>query len=94
MKKIKVDQDLCIGCGACMQIAGDAFGYSSEGTSELKKEVVEGYEKDILMAVEACPTGAIKIEDCGNESQNECSCEHCNCESCDSEDDCEYQEGA
>lgn len=96
MKKVNVEQDLCIMCGACMSIAGDVFGYSSEGYSEVKGDVTEDNQSKVLMAVEACPTGAIKIEGVSNEETSECHCDSCECGDdcecgceCDCEDDCD-----
>ena len=72
MKKIELDKDLCIGCGACMEIDKDVFGYGSDGLSELKKEIVDENNSSVLLAVESCPTGAIKLS--STQSDNKCSC--------------------
>lgn len=61
-KKIKVNQDLCIGCGSCEQIAPEHFELNSEGKSEVKKQYDEK-DKDIIEeAVESCPVDAITVE--------------------------------
>ena len=69
MKKIKVDEDVCIGCGACMSIAPDVFEMNEEGLATVKKdkaileEMEEEMQEDVLDALEGCPTGAIVKEE-------------------------------
>lgn len=69
MKKIKVDKDVCIGCGACMSIAPDVFEMNEEGLATVKKdkaileEMEEEMQEDVLDALEGCPTGAIVKEE-------------------------------
>ena len=63
MKKIEVNQSTCIGCGACVQIARDAFKMNEKGLSVPIVEVVEGVTPEIIEAMEACPVNAITIED-------------------------------
>lgn len=63
MEKLIVDKDKCIGCGMCVNSFPDYFDFDDEGLSEVKKEEVEPKEKkEILDAVEMCPTEAISIE--------------------------------
>ncbi len=63
MEKLIVDKDKCIGCGMCVNSFPDYFDFDDEGLSEVKKEEVEPEEKkEILDAVEMCPTEAISIE--------------------------------
>ena len=87
--KVTVEKDLCIKCGACMQIASEVFGYSPEGHSEVKNEVVEAGDKSVIMAMEACPTGAIRVE--GDAENIECSCEHCDSDICECEENCDCE---
>lgn len=62
MKKIKVDKDLCIGCGLCSVIAEKAFKISDEGKAEVL-DVSQEDENKLKEAIESCPTGAIKEEE-------------------------------
>ena len=63
MEKLIVDKDKCIGCGMCVNSFPDYFDFDDEGLSEVKKEEVEPEEKkEILDAVEMCPTEAISID--------------------------------
>jgi ferredoxin len=58
--KIKVNQDACIGCGACMAIAEDLFEINDDGVSTVKvEEVPKDKEESAKEAIETCPTEAI-----------------------------------
>ena len=60
MEKIKVDKELCIGCGACAATCPDTFEINDDMLAEvIKDEVTE----EVIEAVENCPTEAIKIEE-------------------------------
>lgn len=64
MKKLYVDQDVCIGCGACVAIASDTFEFNDDGLAQVKKEFNnEELSEEEIDALEGCPTGAIKEED-------------------------------
>ncbi len=60
--KVKVNQEACIGCGACASIAGDVFEINDEGLSQAKGEVKAEQEEAAKEAIESCPTGAISEE--------------------------------
>lgn len=58
--KVKVNQEACIGCGACTSVAEDLFEINDEGLSTAKVEKVpEDKEQAAKDAIETCPTGAI-----------------------------------
>lgn len=58
--KIKVNQDACIGCGACASIADDLFEINDSGLSQAKvDEVPEDKVQAAKDAIDSCPTGAI-----------------------------------
>ncbi len=62
--KVKVNQDACIGCGACAAICDNVFEINDEGLSVAKVEVVEEKDhQDVVDAVDSCPTGAIEVEE-------------------------------
>ncbi len=63
--KIKVNEDACIGCGACQAICPDVFELNDEGISTcLKNEIEDDKLKDeVLEAIESCPTEAIVKDD-------------------------------
>lgn len=57
---LKVDTDVCIGCGACQATAPDVFEINDEGLAEVTCETVpEELNMDALDALEGCPVGAI-----------------------------------
>lgn len=72
--KIKVDRDLCIGCGACCAVAPNAFELDQEGKSTIKKKdgtktsdqtdfsEINDTEENILTASKSCPVSAIIVE--------------------------------
>ena len=60
-KKIVVDQDLCIGCGSCEQIAPDHFKVN--GKSHVKKQYSEEDDKIIKEAIAGCPVDAISLSE-------------------------------
>lgn len=68
MEKVKVNEDVCIGCGACQVIANEVFEINDEGLAEVIKgkenieELTEEVKEEVIDALEGCPTGAIVIE--------------------------------
>lgn len=64
MTKVKVNQSACIGCGACVALAGEYFELNDDRLSTVKTEEVD--EKDIEIVKDAaasCPVEAIEVED-------------------------------
>lgn len=85
MKKINVNTDACIGCGACVAIDPLHFAFNDEGLSMATTN--DNLEDTALnSAIDSCPTGAISIkevdteEDTSNLENDDCSCEDCECE--------------
>ena len=55
--KVIVNQDACIGCGACVAVAEDLFEINADGLSEAKvDEVPADKEAQANEALESCPT--------------------------------------
>ena len=76
MKKIIVDQNRCIGCGACVAIDSEHFDFDENGLSHVIKE--DNLETEELNnAIHSCPVNAISISE-----EEKCNCEHCECEDC------------
>ena len=58
--KVKVSDDLCIGCGACAAICDEVFEINDEGMSELISDDISNDMEDYVKeAIEYSPTGAI-----------------------------------
>lgn len=68
MKKIEVDQNKCIGCGACVSLTNnEIFDFNDDGlVSAIENnfdELNEEKKEEVKDAIEGCPTDAIKIEE-------------------------------
>ncbi len=62
--KVKVDEDLCLGCGICEGLAPDVFSLANEPFAEVLVDVVPAeMEDDVRQAAEECPEEAILIEE-------------------------------
>ncbi len=80
MKKLVVNQSLCIGCGACIGIDDEHFDFDND-TSLSKVISNENLESNNLRnAIDSCPVNAISIED-----GEDCDCD---CEDCTGDEDC------
>lgn len=72
--KVKVDRDLCIGCGTCVAVCPKVFSIDEEGKSIIAKKdgikikdwandtELDDAAQNIQTAVDSCPTKAILIE--------------------------------
>lgn len=59
--KVKVNQESCVGCGACAAVAEGVFELQDDGLShEVNKEVPKELEEVAKEAMSVCPTGAIE----------------------------------
>ncbi len=62
-KKIKVNQNLCIGCGACANIFPNVFKMKEDNKAEaINSELCEEDEARSQEIVDTCPVRAIEIE--------------------------------
>ena len=61
MEKFNVNQNACIGCGACTAICPDVFYINDEGLAEAdNNNINESNIDDAKDAMEGCPTSAIE----------------------------------
>jgi ferredoxin len=60
-KKVKVNKDLCIGCGACVGSVPSVFEFTDDGKAQAGKVSAED-EAAVEDAVANCPVSAIVIE--------------------------------
>lgn len=59
--KLRVDKDICIGCGACQAICPEVFEIEDDGlAASIVDEVPEDVMEDAVDAKEGCPVDAIK----------------------------------
>lgn len=63
MPKIIIDQETCIGCGACVAVAPELFEMDENGKSRAKKNANLNKEetKKAKEGAETCPVQAIKV---------------------------------
>lgn len=61
-KIIKINEDVCIGCGSCADTSPEHF-HLVDGISKVKKQYDEADKEDIEAAVKGCPVQAISIEE-------------------------------
>ncbi len=60
--KVKVDEDLCLGCGICEGLAPEVFSLANEPFAEVLLDPVPAeFEEAVREAVEECPEEAISI---------------------------------
>ncbi len=58
--KVKVNHDLCIGCGSCTRIAEGVFDFNDENLVDAdNKAINEDNVENVKDAMEGCPTEAI-----------------------------------
>lgn len=58
---LKVNKDLCIGCGACQAVCPEVFEIEDDGLATvIVEEIPEELNEDALDAKEGCPTDAIE----------------------------------
>ena len=55
---VKVNNDLCIGCGTCEALCPAVFKMNAEGKAEVISQTDEASAKT---AVESCPAQAIEV---------------------------------
>ena len=61
--KVIVNQEACIGCGACQAISENVFELNDDGLSTVKVDEVKDEDvESVNDAIESCPTGAISTE--------------------------------
>ena len=59
--KVRVNQDGCIGCGACTGYSDKVFTINDDGISEVKVNIVpKEEEQNVRDAIDACPTSTIE----------------------------------
>ena len=59
--KLKVNKNLCIGCGACQAIVDEVFQIEDDGLATvIVDEINDDLKDDALDAKDGCPTDAIE----------------------------------
>ena len=60
--KFTVDQELCVGCGACEGVCPEVFELVDDKSQVKLDPVPEEFQEGALEAEEGCPVGAISHE--------------------------------
>jgi ferredoxin len=60
--KAVVDEDLCAGCGACVDICPEVFEMKDDKATVKTDPIPPAVEKTCREAADACPTSAIVVE--------------------------------
>lgn len=63
MRQVEVEQDECVGCGACASVAGDVFRMNSDEKSEVYGEVTSANKEEVQEAIDTCPVSCILWKD-------------------------------
>ena len=63
----RVDRELCIGAGACVEEAPQAFGFDDEHIAVVRPEAEQEADAKLLEVARACPATAILIYEDGTE---------------------------
>ena len=58
--KVKVDENKCIGCGACQAVCPDVFQLNDDGKAQVLVPTTD--IECVKEAEEACPVSAIEVE--------------------------------
>ncbi len=62
--KTRVDEDLCIGCGVCPDVAPEVFEMGSDDKARAKVDPVPAHlQASCREACDQCPQAAIEIDD-------------------------------
>ena len=62
--KVKIDRELCIGCGICASICPEIFDMDDENIAVVKTELVPiDLEPKVREAAESCAVEAIIIDE-------------------------------
>ena len=59
---VTIDQMECVGCGACVEIAGDVFRLNADDKAEVYGKVTEANTNEVQEAIDTCPVSAISWE--------------------------------
>jgi ferredoxin len=56
---VKIDDELCIGCGVCCSMMEDVFELDDDEGVAIVKDNISPDGEDLIETIDACPVGAI-----------------------------------
>jgi len=59
---VKVDSEVCIGCGLCVNMAPEVFKMDDDKAVPISDTVAQGQEDNAKKMAEDCPVNAISVE--------------------------------
>ena len=59
MKQVEIDQDECIGCGACVELCPDVFAFDDDQNKAFVIAAEGGSQDCIDEAIASCPASCI-----------------------------------
>ena len=59
---VTVDQQECVGCGACTEMAPDVFRMNDDEKSEVYGKVTDQNKAEVQEAIDVCPASCISWE--------------------------------
>lgn len=63
MKQVKIEQDECIGCGACVELCPDIFAFDDDQNKAYVTAPEGGNQECINEAIASCPVSCISNEE-------------------------------
>jgi len=60
--KVRIDENLCTGCGLCVDICPEVFEMEDEVSSVKVDKISSELEEKVNEATESCPVEAIIVE--------------------------------
>lgn len=61
--EVRVDHDLCIGCGMCTGIAPNVFQLNNSGKADAISDAEADGRDAVQEAIDTCPTAAISWDE-------------------------------